>query len=171
VHIEQHGTVADFAQVQAGTALRFGWQDRSYLGLKTTTIVPEPRVEPTFACAVLAPGHPSLQGQPGMLNAGDAEAYPIFVLPELRFLVSQDEADWVFRSGYNPAPGDVLISAARTMLIVADSSVTDIVPVDIATGELVRGHRALSILVRRWSLVITEFGKPKVLFEYQPSGP
>jgi hypothetical protein len=163
MHIDQHGTACAFSQVPAGTVFRFGLRDQCFIALKSFEQLPGGNS--IDYCAVLAPGHPGYDGsnRPGIFAASVVDRYPVFSMPEVHFVISQDDTDWTIGTGVDIQPGMVLLTQPRAMLAVAANQSTACV--DLASGKIIRDNRELPITVNRWSLVLVHFDRPTVLFE------
>jgi hypothetical protein len=61
---------------------------------------------------------------PGLFTAQIVERYPVFAMPDARFVVSQNTDDWTIGTGVDIRPGMVLLTQPRTVLAVGENQHT-----------------------------------------------
>ena len=98
-----------------------------------------------------------------VVAAGVVNNYPVLAVPDVQFVLARDVNGWLGASSHWPKAGDVFLTPKQAMLVVSEHS--SIVYVDLISGNVVREYVETPLLVKRWSLVLVQFGRPVVLFQ------
>jgi hypothetical protein len=135
-------------EIEPGTCFAFDLKQQTYIGIAV-----EPASKGVSALVAVSPGHPQLNGKPGIFNASVVQGQTLLVFPDAKIILpSSPEHIHVGLNSISKPLGALFLQNETLGIAASDGLETWVF--DVANGEALQGEFYRSVWFSAWEIAI-----------------